>query len=527
MNREVIDQLKAKVRLSERDAIIVALSGGADSVCLAHLLWSGREEMGLPVMACHLNHRIRGEEAKRDEDFVRNFCSRLGLPLFVKDVDVVSKAKEQGISLELCGRNERYAFFSSLAREHRAWIATAHTLSDSIETTLFHLARGTGLKGLCGIPERRDEFLRPLLPYTRRDIEDYCREWNLSYVTDSTNLSDDYTRNFIRNHLVPDFERVHPGFAVTFSETQRLLRQDEEFLSALAKEAVAAARLPEQGVAKSDSRLEAEKAARPSDGKIGVAGATSPWNGEGKTPKPARLSDGDPEPKETAHRTPCGVQWFWETEKASGFDAKKLADLPSALRGRALRLILEGEGAPCTGRQLRLIEACLSAGGAVELDPVHFCQVRGGVLRVLRETPPPLPTSLPAEAGIHPFLEGVDLHLEILDREKWENLKKFHQKVLKNTLDYDKIGVTARIRNRKPGDSIRLMGRGVTKTLKKLLQEAGIPAQVRDRIPVLTDDNKVLWVFGFGCDESVAVTEETQRILWVKMEEKDHGEDLT
>ena len=115
MNHKVLDILEKNSALHEREAIIVALSGGADSVCLLHLMLSIREQLGMAVMACHLNHHIRGEEADRDENFVRSLCERLGVPLFVKDVDVISKAKELGISLELCGREERYAFFSFLA----------------------------------------------------------------------------------------------------------------------------------------------------------------------------------------------------------------------------------------------------------------------------------------------------------------------------------------------------------------------------------------------------------------------------
>lgn len=466
MNRKILAKLMADERLHDREAIVVALSGGADSVCLAHLLWGMREELGMEVMACHLNHRIRGEEAQRDEDFVRTFCARLGLRLFVKDVDVVSKAKEQGVSLELCGRNERYAFFSSLAKEHRAWIATAHTLSDCMETTLFHLARGTGLRGLCGIPQRRAEIIRPLLPFTREEVEAYCREQNLSYVTDSTNGSDDYTRNFIRHHLIPGLYEVHPGFAKTFAETQRLLLQDEAYLEERAREAV-----------------------------------------EG-----ARLSKADAGGEETG---------------PGGFNAGKLASLPPAVRGRAIRLLLAQGGIGCSGKQLALIEGMLSTGGAVELSAGCFCRVRKGVLRVKRVLPPAARVNLPVRDGSFPFLDGKTLRMEILDRENWEYLKKFHQKVLKNTLDYDKISVTARIRNRAPGDSIRIMGRGVTKTLKKLLAEAGIEADQRDRIPVLADDNKVLWVYGFGCDASVAAGEETRRILWLQLEEQENGEDLT
>ena len=454
MNHKVLDILEKNLALHEREAIIVALSGGADSVCLLHLMLSIREQLGMAMMACHLNHHIRGEEADRDENFVRSLCERLGVPLFVKDVDVISKAKELGISLELCGREERYAFFSFLAEEHHAWVATAHTLSDSMETAIFHLARGTGLRGLCGIPLQRGDILRPLLSFTRRQVEEYCRQHSLSYVTDSTNLSDDYTRNYIRHHVIPALYKIHPGFEKNFGKTQRLLQQDEAFL---------------------------EDAAR-------------------KAAEDAALED----------ISPSGGRYF---------RAAELANLPGALRGRAIRLILQESDASCSGTQLELIEKILKPGGTVELSRHLYCRSQGGKFWIHRFLPPVPDISVLVLPGTYPIGDGKQLRLELINREKLENLKKFHQKVLKNTLDYDRISLTARIRMRKPGDRIRLAGRGITKTLKKLFAEAGIPAESRDRIPLLADDKKVLWVYGFGCDETVRVSEKTRRILWIEIEE--------
>lgn len=192
------------------DSIVVALSGGADSVALLHALNSVKEKYNLTIYACHLNHLIRGVEADRDEQFVRRLCDKLGIELFVKRVDVPALAKEHKTSLELCGRNVRYKFFAELAHKLNAKIATAHTASDNVETVLFNIARGTSVTGLCGIKPVRDYIIRPLILASRKDVEQYCNENVLDFVTDSTNLTDDYTRNNIRHNAVPTLATVNP-----------------------------------------------------------------------------------------------------------------------------------------------------------------------------------------------------------------------------------------------------------------------------------------------------------------------------
>ncbi len=196
--------------LHSGDSVVVALSGGADSVALLHALNSVKEKYNLTLYACHLNHMIRSTEADRDEQFVKNLCEKLGIELFVKCVDVVALAKEQKLSLELCGRNVRYDFFAELSHELCAKVATAHTASDNVETVLFNIARGTAITGLCGIRPVRDYIIRPLIFATRKDVEQYCKDNALEFVTDSTNLTDDYTRNNIRHNAVPVLSAVNP-----------------------------------------------------------------------------------------------------------------------------------------------------------------------------------------------------------------------------------------------------------------------------------------------------------------------------
>ncbi len=209
-------------------SVAVGLSGGGDSVCLLHILSSLKEEYGIILKAVHVNHNIRGKEADRDEAFVRQLCEDSGVELLVYSIDVPTLAKEKKISVEECGRLVRYSCFEKAGCDA---VAVAHTLSDSIETLLFNLARGTGVKGLSGIsPEREPNIIRPLIDCTRAEIEEYCRENQLSYVTDSTNLCDDYTRNHIRHNLVPAFSKINSDFESSFSRAMDAVRQQDSFV---------------------------------------------------------------------------------------------------------------------------------------------------------------------------------------------------------------------------------------------------------------------------------------------------------
>ena len=225
--------------LETGDSVIAALSGGADSVALLHFLYSIKEQYDLTLYAAHLHHGIRGDEAQRDENFCKILCEKYNIPLFCRHRDIPALARERGISEELCGRQERYAFFEELAETHNAKIALAHTASDNVETLLFNLSRGSSLNGACAIVQKRGNIIRPLLSCTRAEIEAYCDAHHLSFMTDSTNLSDDYTRNKIRHHAVPVLRELNPdleGAVLRFSRDMSevgayLTRQAEKALS--------------------------------------------------------------------------------------------------------------------------------------------------------------------------------------------------------------------------------------------------------------------------------------------------------
>lgn len=216
-------------------SVIVGVSGGADSMALLRFFEAYSKEHNLRIVAAHVNHCLRGEESERDEAFVRTYCKENKIPLEVSKVDVNAAARRDGLGIEECARKIRYEFFEGLAARFEGKIATAHTLSDTIETTLMNLARGTGPAGLCGIPPTRGNIIRPLIHLKRAETQHYCELSGISYVTDSTNLLPEYTRNKVRLEVVPLLRQINPEFEDNAARTLELLRADEDYLSSMVK----------------------------------------------------------------------------------------------------------------------------------------------------------------------------------------------------------------------------------------------------------------------------------------------------
>lgn len=235
MNHKALLTIQKYQMLTPGDRVMVGLSGGADSCALLHFLQSIRQAYHLDILACHVHHGLRGEEADQDEAFVRNLCDRLQIRLLVHHADVASAARQRRISTELCGRQIRYEYFECKAKELDAKIATAHTASDNLETVLLALTRGTGLLGLCGIPPVRGNIIRPLIEVTREEVEAYCQQQKIPFVTDSTNLSRDYTRNRIRLDAVPTLKAVNPAVEANISAFSDRMREIQAFLQSSAR----------------------------------------------------------------------------------------------------------------------------------------------------------------------------------------------------------------------------------------------------------------------------------------------------
>lgn len=203
MYKEFLKTIENNNLIKNGDRVLVGLSGGADSVYLLRALLDINEEHNLSISAAHINHGIR-ETAKRDEDFVKDLCEKFSVPLFIDHVNMNEIAKKYKITSEEAGRKARYDFFNSIKNIDK--IALAHNLDDNAETILFRIIRGTGIQGLTGIPINRDKIIRPILNTKRIEIIEELKALNQEYMVDETNLSNDYTRNKIRNLLIPYIE---------------------------------------------------------------------------------------------------------------------------------------------------------------------------------------------------------------------------------------------------------------------------------------------------------------------------------
>lgn len=230
MIEKILKTIEKYSMIEQDDSITVALSGGADSVCLMIVLKEISEKFNLDLDAIHINHCIRGEESDRDEQFCKDICQTLEIPLQIRRADIPQIMKTSGKSIEETARDVRYKIFAEHSK-NGSKIATAHTLSDNSETVILNLTRGTGLKGLCGIPPVRKNIIRPLIEITRSQVEDFLIEKNMKFVTDSTNLSDDYTRNRIRHKIIPELENINHGFFKTLGRTLENLEDENDFLS--------------------------------------------------------------------------------------------------------------------------------------------------------------------------------------------------------------------------------------------------------------------------------------------------------
>lgn len=415
---------------------------------------------GFTLTAVHVHHGIRGAEADRDEETCHTVCERLGVPLEVRHVDIPRLAKESGESLEACGRRERYAFFREIAAEQGGEyrIATAHTMQDSAETFLFHLARGSGLDGLTGIHPVRGDVIHPLISCSREETETYCRECGLAYVMDSTNADLSYSRNRIRHVILPEMQKVNSAGTEHIADCMELLLRDADYLNRQAAD------------------LEKEACCPAPDG-------------------------------------------------AMGLNAAVLAGADPALSSRVLKTVLTRESGvvpeQCHIEKLLLLLKTES-GGQLQIPSGMTVIVRSGVLSVSKVPAdrqadfPPFAEAVPVKPGTFPFPGGL-LTIEVRPNPFFgirplPKEKKARQ-LLEKCLDYGKIEHDFTIRNRRPGDRFSLRARGVTKPVKQLFNEAGIPKNWRSRVAIVECSGSVCWIEGFGPSADTAVTPETGTVV--------------
>ncbi len=474
MEEKVLDTL-FRHRMLQNNNVIVALSGGADSVALFHFLHTRRDMLGIRVQAAHFEHGLRGQESRREEEQVRRLCEACGAQLWVEHGFMAEREKPAGESGEEWARSLRYIFFEKLAREESACIATAHTMNDNAETVLFRLARGTGPKGLCGIPPVRGPFVRPFLAVTREETEEYCRVNGLSYAVDSTNLDPRYSRNRIRLQLLPLMEQAHPGAA----EALARLAGDMQDLDAWLQQ-------------------EAETLLQNSAADGAGYGVAVP-------------------------------------ELLGCYRAAALCEAPRPVLLAALAKLL---GPRVDRAALTRAEAVLAGEtGAAELPGRRRIERRKGRIYFYdmtnsgeEETPAPQQSTAtagedqPLSPGIHCLPGGYRLEVEMREKGEGDEIyEKTKRKDYTFFADYDKIPKWSLLRCRRPGDSFR--PRRHTVPLRRWMNEQGIEPRLRATLPVLAVESRILWVWGGGFAEGLAPDDGTKKLLILKMGGEGLGDD--
>lgn len=418
--------------------VLLAFSGGADSVALLRLLTERREIDGFPLTLAHVNHNIRGEEALRDRDFCCACAKRYGVEICILDADVPAYAHTFGMGLEEAARAVRYDFFAKIMKEKNIpLLVTAHHADDHLETLLFRLSRGTGTRGLCGIaparPFANGTLVRPLLPFSKNEILAFCQEMGLSFVTDSTNFDPAYARNRIRTDVTPVLESLFSGVAARSVELSRNLREDDMCLESLAT---------------------AFLRAHLQNGRLPLA---------------------------TLREQPIAiirrVLSAWAYETCGALEATHLQAL--------MKIVLGDTPMAC-----------------VALPRGQYAFAREEMLCVGERPTPFAHYQIPFAFG---QISVGDSGITICVAKTEEPIKKVHNlstlpyTIL--TVGFDIIKSNVYWRSRVAGDRILL--RGMHRKLRKLYAEAGVSPYLRERIPLLCDDDGVLWAPLVGVRDGV------------------------
>jgi len=469
--RELIIEAVKKYRMFDAgDNVVVGLSGGADSVLLLHALIDARDEIGLgEIYAAHVNHNLRGEDSKRDELFVRELCKSQKVGLNVLIADVLGFSREKKISIEQAGRIIRYKHFEETRVFFNAQkIAVGHNMDDNAETVIMNLCRGAGLKGLGGIQPVKGFVTRPLIDTSRSEIEGALSEHGIFFVTDKTNLADDYTRNRVRNLIVPALkEHVNPRAAAAVARNAAWIRDDEAFLEQMAHEAF-------------------EKVMIGEDGEVSV-----------DIEKLMAL----PEPI-LRRAVRASISLVREGEGLMDISASHIALVLDTASGRSGRVGY--------------------IPGVVVAKEYSRLVFRSGKERAGGGFFYPLCVNVPTY--IHETGKLILVSTKPPDKKNPPDTKQPNLCCTK-TFEYDNVVANLVLRTRARGDRITLgnrMSRTFTKKLQDLFTDKKIPAPRRDRIPLLAHESDILWITGeiecvnvkYQYDESISTC---QNLLWVSI----------
>ena len=494
MVKKIYKYISEYKMLDDCHNLVVGLSGGADSVCLLSVLsvivHDYIEEIGhdINITAVHVNHGIRGQEAQRDEAFAKRIADSMGIELVCFNLEIPKMAKQEGISQESAGRIARYRCFRQVAADRGMTdyrIAVAHHMDDQAETVLMHIIRGSGMAGLNGMRAVSGDIIRPLLCVTREEILSYLKNNGLYYVTDSTNLDNEYTRNMVRNCLIPSMEKLNPQLKTALNNLAKDSSECWDYVQRQVDEAARRYLVKGDGIA----RICFDAVGGDKTGCESVCEPECELDCE-----PVML-------RELIKRAYCHVHGDIVNLYRYHIDA--VCGLKDCNTGKRVNL-------PGQITAVRNHEGILICSDGYLADMARKQAARAQYVEI------PLADS---NQGCVELPEGVyggftTVKWRVLDKKEFEN---FENNDYTKCFDYDIIKNNPVFRFRKAGDRCRIDNYGHEKRLKQELIDRKIPACMRDTVLLLASDQKVYWAVGVRRFEEFYVTDKTERILEISV----------
>lgn len=434
--------------ISKGDKIVVGVSGGPDSLCLLNILNTLKDEYDLTLIVAHVNHNLR-DEAEFEANFVKETSEKLGLKFYLADVNINKLVKEKKKSCEEVAREYRYKFFNEILKENNAnKIAVAHNLNDNAETILMNIIRGSGVEGIKGIRSKKDNLIRPLLCASRIEIEEYCSENKLTPMIDKTNFETLYTRNKIRNNIIPMLQEINPDVLSSINRLGDILSEEDEFISEYVDKMYNEILDKTNGI-----ELDKNKFLTFSHGlkRRILRRAISDFKGN--------LVDISYKSLENATRI---------ISNSKNGDMIKIAN--------GLKVIINYD-------KIKFIPKIET------FDYEYELQIPGNT-----------------------YIPEIDLVINA-EIKKADEVENFIKESNKKFFDIEKTGKKLYVRNRRPGDSFLPNGLNGTKKIKDFFSDLKIPTEERARIPILTNENDIIWVMGFRTSKKFLKDKNTKEVI--------------
>lgn len=466
MIKKVERYIRDNKLLENGDKVLVAVSGGPDSICLLHMLNCIKDKFGIKISVAHINHLLREDEAFRDEEYVESTCEKMGIKCYIKRIDIKLLAQKRGISIEMAGREGRYEFFDEIMKDKKyTKVAVAHNANDQAETILMRIMRGTGIEGLTGIKPIRDGFLiRPILSLSRGEIEEYCSKENLNPRIDLSNMERDYSRNRVRLDIIPYMKEYFNSDVIgTINRVASSLSIDNDFIEEQVTEVY-------------------DKVCESYLNKIHIKSEILEYH----------LAIQTRVVKKALMELSKTYRNFEMKHIINVIDlAKKKINTKNDLPNGVFVLIEYGE------IYLKLKDK----GEGIKKEVRSLVIEKGEILN--------------SEYNYSNYF----IQFKIIDNK---NNIEFSNNDLIKYFDYDKIEESILIRSRKNGDKIKPLGLKGSKKLKDIFIDLKVPKEERDDIPLVCSGNDILWIVGHKVSEDFKVEKRTKRILEITFVRKEY-----